>query len=360
MNCKIYITDEGFGPIVRQNAIIEELRAINPKIDFVLQLQTHQEQASRIIRNVEIIAKHNLIKWHKKSNGSPDLESITSYYKDYEKRSIDYIKTELNKFGKQDFLISDFVYEAFEIGRLNKIPTFGIAHFTWDWFLGSMQPKPIEKKLEKYFVDLVENSERLYFPPFTPKGILKKYKHKIKEVPLIVRENVNHKAHFGIDQYKVLIIDSGAGVLHKTMQRSIEQLSKMKDFHFFVSNKIKGEAENITKIPETDLFVDYIQDMDLVIGRAGFNTISECIALRTPMLLLGEAMNPEMTENIDNLKESGLGAFIPLDKFSNDLANFLPHFIDTGYEQLLKNMKEHSFECNGAQVIAKDILNIVA
>ena len=103
--------------------------------------------------------------------------------------------------------------------------------------------------------------------------------------------------------------------------------------------------------------VDYINEMDLVIARAGFNTISECIGLRTPMLLLGEAMNPEMNENIINLKKGGLATFIGLDTFENSLDTFLPHFIDHEYKSILQNMQNHEMATNGAEVIARDILD---
>ena len=97
--------------------------------------------------------------------------------------------------------------------------------------------------------------------------------------------------------------------------------------------------------------------MDLVIGRAGFNTISECIALKTPMLLLSEAMNPEMNENIINIKHQGLGSFVSLDLFVKGFENYLPKFFDTEYKTIYENIKNNSMPINGAEVIAKDILN---
>jgi UDP-N-acetylglucosamine:LPS N-acetylglucosamine transferase len=95
--------------------------------------------------------------------------------------------------------------------------------------------------------------------------------------------------------------------------------------------------------------------MDLVIGRAGFNTISECIGLRTPMLLIGEAMNPEMNENILNLKKAHLGTFIGLKTFMHDLGKFLPTFLEHEYKFIARELKNHEFETNGASTIAKTI-----
>jgi UDP-N-acetylglucosamine:LPS N-acetylglucosamine transferase len=103
--------------------------------------------------------------------------------------------------------------------------------------------------------------------------------------------------------------------------------------------------------------VDYVANMDLVIGRAGFNTISECIGLRTPMLLIGEAMNPEMNENILLLKKQHLGSFISMQTFESDLGNYLPSFLKHEYNMIKSMMNEHEIESNGAEIITNDMLN---
>ena len=33
-----------------------------------------------------------------------------------------------------DFIISDCVPEAFDLSKDFNIPSFGISHFTWDWY----------------------------------------------------------------------------------------------------------------------------------------------------------------------------------------------------------------------------------
>jgi UDP-N-acetylglucosamine:LPS N-acetylglucosamine transferase len=105
--------------------------------------------------------------------------------------------------------------------------------------------------------------------------------------------------------------------------------------------------------------VDYINDMNLVIGRAGYNTISECIGLRTPMLLLGEAMNPEINENIIMLKHQHLASFISLETFTDHLDEFLPRFIQHEFRFIHDSVQQHEIETNGAEVIAHHILEQV-
>ena len=58
-----------------------------------------------------------------------------------------------------NFIISDFVPEAFELAEKLNIPSYGICHYTWSWFMGEIgvhegqvaHMNEIEKKLEKYF-----------------------------------------------------------------------------------------------------------------------------------------------------------------------------------------------------------------
>ena len=85
MRIKIYITDEGYGPIIRQNAIINEVKKINEKVKFTLQSQSHFKDIKRIIPGQHYINKFNNILWHRQSNGSPDIKKINSFFDDYKK-----------------------------------------------------------------------------------------------------------------------------------------------------------------------------------------------------------------------------------------------------------------------------------
>ena len=85
MRTKLYITDEGFGPLVRQSAIIEEFEAMDPTCEFVLQTHRHLAAAKRIIPHVSFIDRYNNITWEKLPSGSPDLQAIrTSFCRLYD------------------------------------------------------------------------------------------------------------------------------------------------------------------------------------------------------------------------------------------------------------------------------------
>lgn len=356
MRAKVYLSDEGYGHIVRQRAILEALNSLHSPIEATVQTHAHIDAAARIINGATTIDRFNNIKWPKLENGSPDIVAITEYFSDYEAISDRFIAKETDA-SSYDFILSDFVYEAFAVARNNNLPSFGVAHFTWDWFFSKLYPPPLNTSVIRRFFTLAKSADVLYFPPFTPEENLNYYRANAKEVPLIVRNGARHKRPEANGKFRVLILDSGAGVLRGAVEAALNSVRELDDFQFFVSSSLESEQRNVTHIDKNELMVDYVKEMDLVIARAGFNTISECIGLRTPMLLIGEAMNPEINENIINLKRVGLGTFISLETFRSGLATFLPSFLQHEYKTIAYNMAHHDMPLNGADVIARDILD---
>jgi uncharacterized protein (TIGR00661 family) len=262
---------------------------------------------------------------------------------------------ELAEQPKIDFILSDFVYEAFEIAQKMNIPSFGIAHFTWDWFFSQFYPPAINHEVIYKMMERANMADILFFPPYTPKEIIQFYGKKVVEVPLIVRHHTPTSKKLNENKKHVLFIDSGSGVNKMAMEKIAKQLHRYTDYQFYLPEKLQIMSENITLIPESELLLDYISSMDLVVGRAGFNTISECIACRTPMLLFGETLNPEMRENKFFVKEDGLGSFTSLEKLVANTEKVLDDFFQGEYDIIKRNMLSHDYRMDGAKVIAEII-----
>ncbi|MFN5619946.1 MAG: glycosyltransferase [Flavobacteriales bacterium] len=356
MHFKVYLSDEGFGHIVRQRAIVEVLRESLPDLQLTLQTETHIDTAGNYFPGAKLLKRFNNIQWDKQANGSPDLLQISKRYENYLALSKSYIEQECDEFD-YDAILSDFVYEAFAVGRRKGKKSFGVAHFTWDWFFSKLYPPPVHTDVIRHFMQMADMATRLYFPPFTPEEIIHHYRGKALEVPLILHGKIDHKAVGESAKFKVLIMDSGAGILSESIRKALRNVAHLDEFLFFVSDKFQTDQENVRYIQQNALMVDYVADMNLVIGRAGFNTISECIGLRTPMLLLGEAMNPEMNENIVLLKKQHLGSFISMQTFESGLGLYLPAFLKHEYNMIKHMMNEHQIATNGAEIIKNDILN---
>ncbi len=357
MECKVYLSDEGFGHLVRQRAVVEQLRNLCSEFKATVQTGSHADKARDLFSNASIIKKFNNIHWARNADGSPDLEGIKSFFSDYDSRSDEFIDSELKQLSKFDFIISDFVYEAFPLAKKCQVPSFGIAHFTWDWFFSKMYPVPVQYSLLEKMQEYAQLADKVYFPPFTPGEILKFYGDKAMEVPLIVKESLVKTKIIPSSKFSVLVMDSGANVLSEHMNKALDQIASIDDMHFLISEKFNFQADNITTIPESEFFSDYIASVDLVVTRGGFNTISECIAHRTPVLLIGESFNPEIEKNLLTIKSEQLGSFVSLDTFVNNLKEFLSSFVDHEYNQIQKHMNQHQYRTDGASVIAQDILN---
>jgi len=357
MKCKIYLSDEGFGHLVREKAVYDQLKTLEPSLHATVQTGSHADVAKSMFGNAALIKKFNNIHWARQENGSPDLKRINEFFKDYESRTKEFISHEQNQPSEYDFVISDFVYEAFPVAKKFNIPSFGIAHFTWDWFFSKMYPVPISYHLIERMQQHAKMADQVFFPPFTPEEILDFYGEKAIQVPLITRKPNPTSVKPVKGKFNVLIMDSGASVLSEHINKAITQIDSIDSIHFLIAEKYGLQGENITVIPEGEFFTDFIPQVDLVITRGGFNTISECIAYRTPVLLLGETSNPEIDKNLLAIKSEHLGSFISLDRFVNDLKSNLYSFIDHEYEQIKQRMDAHDYRTDGATVIAKTILD---
>jgi uncharacterized protein (TIGR00661 family) len=354
---KIYISDEGYGPIVRQSAIVGEFFKQAGDIKFDIQTYNHFEALKNIIPTANHVRKFNNIRWDKNIDGSPNLEKIETFLAQYDKQKQEFLNTE--PVSDYDFVISDFVYEAFDIYSLKNIPVFGVAHFTWDWFFTKLFPPVMnDANLVRNWIKSAQKANHIFFPPFTPTEILNCYKKNAIEVPLIVRSK-NHIVFEPKNKNpNILIIDSGSKVNALFIKKLKTQITPLTEFNFFLQETEEMvPSENVTAIPRGKLLSDYIPHMDLVIGRAGFNTISECIASRIPMMLYSEHMNPEMNENILNMNGIGFGTFIKISMLEESMREVLDNFFGGEYHSLKENLMNHDFKTNGAEVIAEYILN---
>lgn len=360
MKGKLFLSDEGYGHIVRQSAIMEEIRMqLSGGLELEVQTHRHLEFARKVIVADKYTDCFNNIVWQKTTDGTPDIDAIHSYYEDYVRISEEYIDS--NSVSPElDFVLSDFVYEAFPLAAAQNVPAFGVAHFTWDWFFSKLYPPAISRKVIRRMMSMAEQSKMLFFPYFTSREIHGHFRSKAIEVPLIIRKKEIVDSTGESDKVKVLLIDSGSGVNRTSMLEIADKILRESEFHFYVSESVGKRAGNVSLIPSGTLLVDYIAHVDLVVGRAGFNTISECIAYRTPMLLFGENLNPEMKENAIFVKEEGLGSFTSLRALKEDPGRVLNDFLSGEYNVVKRNMQDHDFRTDGARVVADYILNYLS
>ena len=368
---KIYLSDEGFGPLIREKEIIKSLNTKDKNLTPVIQTERHFNDINWIIgKDIKKIKKNNLIEWSKNLDGSPNLKNIEKFFLNYQKNSKKFFKEE-TKDKNLKFIISDFSPDAFNIAKKLNIPSYGVAHFSWDWFFSKLYFKNnhnthIRNSVLSFWEKAIHNATKIFCPPFTPIEVLEKYEKKIIQTPFVVKKILKNNRYETdiianmirkIDRkYKVLIIDSGSKVLFNELKKILKETSKViDDYQFFVPQAFKKlKSDNISILPNNSIFSDYIPYVDVVIGRAGFNTISECMYHKTPIILISENGNPETKENIFNLVVNNLGHYYNIKE--DKLHKFLPKYFSqthSFYKEILLNKK---FKFNGAEFIANNII----
>ena len=206
-------------------------------------------------------------------------------------------------------------------------------------------------------------STKIYFPPLTNREILKDYKNK-KEVSFITNKLEKKKDNLH-KNFKILIMNNGTETLTHLINNIIIMLSKMKQYKFFISTgKLNLEKrKQINKIKNIFLIdsslkqmYSFINKVDLVLARGGYNTISECLILKKPSILSYENHNPEIFENLKIMRnEKYSGTMNYTDWSYKNFRKKVESFLKRDYFTVKKNLLRKKFKNNGAKEIVNDI-----
>lgn len=359
----IFISDEGYGHIVRQVNIINKLLKKKKFHITVITSSKIQILKEKFGNQISYDNFDNNIQTVKNKNGSLNINDTKKKFFNWKTKSKKWIDRNLKKYRNQNLYISDFVPDAFLLGELNKIPCIGIAHFTWDWFYKKIYKK--NDDIYKYLTYLIKKSSKLYFPPFTPKYILKKYKKKIKNINFIVSDFDIVKIN--TNKIRVLIMDNGAENLKNLIKKTIPYLPNIKKFEFIIRTdnldkklkKIIIKSQNIVPVTGLKNMHSQIYATDIVIARGGFNTITECLSLKKPSILFNEKNNPEVFENIENIKKKKLGKLINLEDWGVNFEKKINSFYQKDFKIIKKKLMNSSFKKDGPEQIAYEISKIL-
>ena len=164
-------------------------------------------------------------------------------------------------------------------------------------------------------------------------------------------------------------MDNGTKTLNDKISKTLKFMEKNKKYIFYVGigtmSQIDKEfvykSDNLLPILGLRSIYSQIIKADYVIARGGFNTISECLIYKKPSMFAYEKFNPEINENIKNIKNLGLGEVINFDDWESNFNIRIDYFIAKSAKKIKKNLNKHSFSFNGARQIVdyikKDIYN---
>ena len=169
----IFISDDGFGHVIRQSAIISILLKKIKNLQITVVTNSKIDLLKEKFGNQILFDDyHNNISTKKNKDSSLNIKKTKKMFDNWRKKSDNWVKRNKNKYSNFDLFISDFVPDAFRLAKLLNTPCIGVAHFTWDWFYGKIYSK--KDKTYKYLTELISSANKLYFPPFTPLSIIKK------------------------------------------------------------------------------------------------------------------------------------------------------------------------------------------
>lgn len=362
-NCAIFISDVGFGHMVRQRQIIIELRKKIKNISITVFHERNLQILKKSFGNkINYVKNFNNIKLKKKPSGLLDLKKTKKIFKSWKKNSERFLKRHNKILAKFDFFISDLVPEISNYAFKNKKPCFSVCHYTWDWFFREIYKKEnADIKTIKRYTNL---SSRIYFPPLTHSKILKNSKN-IKNVNFIANKILKKK--ISKKRIKILIMNNGTEVLSSKIKTIIPELIKIKEYEFYVStsklNKILIKKINSCKnvhIIKNDLKKNYnfISKVNYIIARGGYNTITECLLSKKPSLLAGEKFNPEIKENLKSIKKINFFEILKDEHWSpKNFKKKLSKFIIKQNKLSYSQKNSFNFKNDGAKYIVKDIKN---
>lgn len=180
-------------------------------------------------------------------------------------------------------------------------------------------------------------------------------------------EKIKNKYKISKNKQNLLIFGGSLGSrkINDTVFESIEDLTKNYNiFHIVGKNNLNKalKLENYFQIEFAENIWDYLAAADLVVSRAGANSIFELCALRKPMLLipLSKAQSRgDQIENANLFKQKGYAIVLLEENLNKD--TFLAKIYETERksQKLIENMKTNNAR-NANKLIIEKILEVTS
>lgn len=363
----IFISNEGYGHSVRQKNIIIELINKYPKSSFTIfnyyRLSFLKEYFGNKIR---FISFPDTLSTIKKKNGELDLKKTKKIIKNWPQQSKKNVEFLVRKKFNFDFIISDLVPEAFRFAKIKKIPSFGLARFTWDWFFYNSKLRNLET-LPLISKDL-KLANKIYFPSFTKDKILSNHFSLTKKTNLILNKKTFKDNTFefskSTNKYKCLIMDNGTKTNSELIKKTIPYLNKNKDIDFYIAvdnydltlKNYVAEQKNLVPISGLKNMHRLIEYVDFLVARGGFNTVTEILIFKKPALLIEEKNNPEIDKNLFQMRKLGYAAIMKQSSFKKKFNNRIKYFLKKEMHSIKNVLNLRNFKSNGAKQIVNDIV----
>lgn len=365
----LFISDEGYGHSARQKIIITEFLKFNPDLEFTI------FNGKRLLFLKEYFGNKLKYRYYpstlhtvKKKNGELDLKGTKKILVNWPKKSNSALKNLLKNKDLLNFdiIISDLVPEAFKLAKILNIPSYGIARFAWDWFFFRTELKFLKET--RMIKDCLLLSNNIFFSTFAKKKMLSDDYIKFKEINLIFNSNIfkggTSEFFKSSNKFKCLIMDNGTKTNSILIKQTVKYLKNMKDIDFYISvdnfsEKLKlyvAEQKNLIPIEGLKNMHRLISFVDFLVARGGFNTITEIINFNKPALLINEKNNPEIKENLKQIKKLDFSSIMQQSSFKLNFQKKIYSFIKNDMKRIKKKLKSKKIRFNGSVQIVENIV----
>ncbi len=281
-----YISGHGFGHAARQAPIIRRLAQRGARLTIrtpvitkffdVPNVVVHQERY-----DIGIIQPDSL---------HVDIPATFAWYAAFSARRDSIIAREVAFIRENEgrLVVSDMPPIAFAIAREVGIPSLALTHFTWDWVYAHY--------IAQYpqYAPLIDAIRADY--GLATRALQMPFAHAfdmfpaVEPLPLVVNDIVRDRqavrSAFRVpDDHRLALLSMGGMVWGDT---NLAPLAEKPLWTFLVVPEIwekVAHLANVRLVPtEYPHYHDLIAAADVVVGKAGWSTVAECIAHRTPLL----------------------------------------------------------------------------
>ena len=236
-----------------------------------------------------------------------------------------------------------------------------------------LEPNQVLGRANRYFV---KSCKKIFCYSKKIKNFPDEFTDKITIInPLIKRDTYNIKKSLKInDKFTLLIVggSQGASIFDGNLKKSIVNISKKnpikiihqtseKNIHSLTDFYSKNHIENKIFSFDKD-FVQYIQEADLCVTRAGASTLAELSVMNTPFIAvpLPTSKDNHQMENANFYKENNSGWIVEQNNFEEKIEEFLMNILNDKSDYLNKkeNLKKLNYQNTWINVNQK-ILKII-
>ncbi|MBZ4664740.1 MAG: hypothetical protein JG776_2464 [Caloramator sp.] len=357
-----YVSDHGFGHASRSIEIIRQLLTRDKDVEVIVNTSAPLDFIKNSLKEYESRVIYRKVKNDiglilKPESLYPDVNEMQSEVTRWVQRWDSIVTDEVDyyKGNPVHLIISDITPHAFLITNRLDIPSIGISNFTWYTMYSQFIPsdalcefKRAYEHMDYFFSLAFHNETEILFQNQCDFGVYARQinKEEVKRIRALLPDNT-FLIHIGI----------GKSVDFKYLEKL--KFSSNSKLFFLVSSGSDIEGGNIIKIPQEYCETqNYIAACDLVITKAGWSTIAECLLAQVPFIVLEREMLPEDRNTVDALKSLPVCAVKTISELENMDFNIesMEQYIDMKryYKQIDRFYKEN---CSGA--IADKVLEIL-